>query len=135
MEIVSWSESYSVGVAEIDAQHKKLVSILNLLVSSMAQGAEKKVLSSILTDLAEYAGYHFDTEERYMEKFNFPGLESHRMEHQWFKTKVTTLLEADKNGEPVVAVELLEFLWEWLRKHILGVDQKFSACFRENGLR
>ena len=43
MAIVTWNDSLSVNVTEIDEQHKKLVSMINELNEAMQQGKGKEV--------------------------------------------------------------------------------------------
>lgn len=51
MELISWSEKYSVHNFLLDAQHKKLVSIINRLYSAIKEGKEKNILEITLDDL------------------------------------------------------------------------------------
>jgi len=134
MEMVSWSSDYSVGIAEINEQHKKLVSILNSLVVSLSEFTQDSNLSRLLKELADYSVYHFQTEEKYMKKFNYPGYEAHFREHEDFKSKIITFIDQYEKKEAVLTVDLLEFIWEWLKNHIAGSDKKYSVFFREHGL-
>lgn len=38
MPLIQWNESLSVGVVEIDRQHRKLVELINDLNNAMRQG-------------------------------------------------------------------------------------------------
>jgi hemerythrin len=40
----------------------------------------------------------------------------------------------DGNGFTLTA-EILDFLKNWLIKHIMGVDRRYVTCFVENGVR
>ncbi|MBF0503584.1 MAG: hemerythrin family protein [Candidatus Omnitrophica bacterium] len=135
MEAVGWSQSYSVGIKEIDEQHKKLISLLNVLVSATMGPVEEDGIGKILRELVNYTVYHFNTEEKYMEGFNFPGFEEHRKEHEYFKIKVAEFIEKYDKGDAKVTVDLLEFLWSWVKEHIRGMDKKYTGCFLEHGVK
>ncbi|MGC8720293.1 MAG: hemerythrin domain-containing protein, partial [Thermodesulforhabdaceae bacterium] len=62
MPLIRWDESLSVGIAEIDDQHKRLVNMINELYDAMLQKKGKAVLSQIIKEMAEYAAVHFATE-------------------------------------------------------------------------
>ncbi len=83
---VEWDESFSVGVKEIDEQHKKLISILNTLYHAMSRGKGKEILTHIIEELKNYAVYHFSTEEEYMKKFNCKIYKEHKALHDEFMT-------------------------------------------------
>ncbi|MGD1098576.1 MAG: hemerythrin domain-containing protein, partial [Bryobacteraceae bacterium] len=65
---VTWNDSWLVGVREIDAQHKNLVSILNQLHEAAMQGHGNDVLGKILDSLVRYTTAHFAAEERLIEQ-------------------------------------------------------------------
>lgn len=48
MALIEWESKFSVGVFEIDNQHKQLVKIINTLFDAMKQGAGNKVLGRII---------------------------------------------------------------------------------------
>ena len=64
MALMVWDNSFSVNVKEIDAQHQKLIALINDLHDAMKTGKAKDVLGKILSDLTDYTVYHFGNEER-----------------------------------------------------------------------
>ncbi len=42
MPIIQWNQVFSVNIKQIDAQHMKLVELVNLLHDSMKEGKGKK---------------------------------------------------------------------------------------------
>jgi hemerythrin-like metal-binding protein len=135
MPLIRWDESLSVGIAEIDDQHKRLVNMINELYDAMLQKKGKAVLSQIIKEMAEYAAVHFATEERYFVRYFYPETDSHRKEHREFKKKVEELrarFEADEIG---IAGEVIDFLSTWLKAHIKGSDKRYGPFLNEKGVR
>jgi hemerythrin len=64
MALFDWKEDYSVGVASIDDQHKRLIAWINRLHEAMTAGAAGNVMEQTLADLIDYTVYHFATEEK-----------------------------------------------------------------------
>lgn len=135
MVLMEWTPNFSVGVTEIDEQHKKLVEMLNLLYDAMTQGKSKEVLSDILVGLIGYTGTHFGTEEKYFDQFNYPEKETHKSEHKKFVEKVTAFKSDFDSGNASVSIEIMNFLKDWLVNHIQGTDKRYSAFFNEHGLK
>ena len=132
---LTWEEKYSVGVEEIDNQHKKMFQTINELLEAIHTNSSEECLGSIIKDLVEYKKFHFATEEKYFKEFNFDGAEDHIARHQEFTAKLSAL--KDKYSEYTVefAFELIDFLEDWLINHLMVVDQKYKECFLAHGLK
>lgn len=124
--LIEWTEDFSVGVQEIDEQHKRLVSMLNQLNEAMKLGQGKQVVDRILFNLGDYVQRHFATEEAYMEAGSYPELERHKDIHRRLTAKVKDYMERYEKGEPGLTLELLDFLTGWLKNHILQTDKAYS---------
>jgi hemerythrin len=135
MALINWNDSLSVDVAEIDQQHKKLIALINELNDAMSVGKGKDVLQKIANDLVAYTATHFRTEERYFAQFEYPDTFNHRREHVEFVKKVAGYKEGIERGTPVLTTEVMKFLSDWLKKHIMVTDKKYSRFFNEKGLR
>jgi hemerythrin len=134
MAFMEWDDSFSVNVAEIDDQHKKLIGMVNTFNDSIIDD-KKAAFGDLLSSLVDYAAYHFSTEEKYMDKFNYPGTEAHKSEHELFAAKALDVKKRFEDGTLVISLEVTEFLKNWIANHVLGTDKKYSQCFNDNGLR
>jgi len=139
MALIAWNESFSVGVAEIDRQHVKLMTMINDLDEAVQAGRRKDVISRILDELIIYTATHFRTEEKYFDLFGYPEGEEHKDEHAVCIKMVTKFVKdfnAEMPGEKLAALtdEIISFLGIWWKYHILETDLKYATFFRENGL-
>lgn len=139
VEKIQWSDEFSVGVAEIDEQHKKLIGMINNLIGVAREKNLRMVSGKIIQDMAEYTVYHFSTEEKYFDQFGYADSAAHKLQHQTFVAKV---LELQKQFVETPDEELLPFLYnildylqDWLIHHIIGSDKRFTQCFHEHGLQ
>jgi len=77
MEPIQWSEKFSVGVRVLDQQHQQLIKLLNLLIATQGTiNTRSETISDTLIAMTRYAQAHFQAEEKLMEDYGFPGLES-----------------------------------------------------------
>jgi hemerythrin-like metal-binding protein len=134
MAYMNWDDKFSVGVEEIDAQHKNLIKMVNEFYDGV-KSDNNKALGGLLTSLIEYAVYHFGTEEKYMKKFNYPGTATHIKEHQSFTKKAADVKKRFDSGKLVLSLEITKFVRDWIISHVLGTDKKYSQCFIDNGLK
>ncbi|MCP4154520.1 MAG: hemerythrin family protein [bacterium] len=135
MALIQWKEKYSVGVKEVDKQHKVLMDTLNELHEAMLAHKGREVLAGIIKRMVGYAADHFSYEEKNMQKFNFSGYTNHKKEHDAFVKKVVDFQEKHTAGKLTLQIDILRFLKEWLDKHIVGTDKGYTACFNKNGLK
>lgn len=125
MAIFTWSDKFLTGITEIDDQHKKLVSLVNDLHDAMKNQKAKEILDKTLQDLADYTVYHFATEERAFDKYGYSEKVQHKKNHAEFVQKVTDLIERRKKSEMALSIDVLTFVSDWVKTHILVEDMKY----------
>lgn len=135
MPLITWNSSLSVNVAEIDQQHQKLIGMINGLDEAMRQGQGKVATGKILEEMVSYITTHFEAEERYFRRFNYPDTAKHIQEHTAFVQKAVDFRRQFNAGKLGLSIEIMDFLSTWLCNHIKGTDQKYTACFHANGLK
>lgn len=134
-EFISWSEQLSVGLQEIDEQHKILIGLLNRLFNeAILHKADKTVINSILDELVQYTIIHFSVEESLFRIFDYPDTEIHQAHHDELKQEVLNFRKKFESGTPI-DLELMSFLRKWLSNHILMDDKKYTPFFLEKGLK
>lgn len=134
-ELLRWSDGLSVGIQEIDEQHKVLVDLLNQLNQAIHEKRASEAGIDILTRLAEYTRIHFAVEESLMRIFDYPGFEQHKKEHHALVEQVVKLQEKLKSGKATIGFELMHFLKIWLTKHIIESDKQYAPFFLEAGIK
>jgi hemerythrin-like metal-binding protein len=117
-----WNEAMSVGMPALDADHRCLIRIINLLEDA-EEGDVDRVVDIVMETLDLYCRYHFAREERIMRACGFPSLAFHRAEHQDFRR---TVAAKGAGKECASAPELLEHLKAWLLHHILIQDMAYK---------
>ena len=137
---LEWKAEFSVGVSEIDAQHKRLFAIINQM-DDIAKSKKGKLLLyyrdlvKLLDELGDYAVTHFYDEEMAMEECGCPDFEAHKMKHEVFSDEMANIKENlvsdpkfKENEEKLAEVvdKLNKFLGTWLTKHILIEDMKYK---------
>lgn len=132
MALLEWQDSFSVGIKEMDDQHKQLVKMINQLHEAMKEGKGSTEVVKIVGEMIEYTQFHFKSEEQLMSEHHFSGLATQKMEHGSF-IKKTLEFQADLNsGKRTISIELLNFLKDWLTNHIQVSDKKYSGMMTKN---
>lgn len=129
-----WEEKYSVGVVELDNQHKRMFAVINELLEAIDTNSTKEHLGNIIESLVKYKIFHFETEEKYFKEFNYEGKDEHIAKHKEFNDKLIEMKGKYPEYNIEFAFNLVDFLEDWLINHLMGADQKYRKCFKENGL-
>lgn len=138
LEIFPWNKNFDTGIEEIDEQHKTLVILLNKLANSLTQEKMTEV-EDTFAQLAQYANYHFKSEEKIWKKY-FDKENSlfkfHKQSHDSFLPAVGELQEKNKDKPYYdTTEEILLFLIRWLAFHIIDEDKRLALIINsiENG--
>lgn len=135
MAYMQWTEAMSVGLPELDDDHKVLIAVINRLAADSGEGAAEDEVRRSLATLARYAEYHFEREQRVMAACGFPELDTHIEEHLEF---VGWVRDAERRLDATLGKtaeelhdEILAFLRDWLNHHILLQDMAYRAYVQD----
>jgi hemerythrin len=135
MEKITWGENFSVGVRDLDAQHKQIVIMVNTLIEMNETKVDSEIISDTLTKMTQYAIEHFQKEEQYMLDYGYPEYSSQRKQHQEFKKKTVDFCMETMLHKTTVPTEIFTYLKLWWTNHILQEDMKYKKFFNDRGLR
>lgn len=133
-QLVQWNDDLSVGIQEIDEQHKILVDLINELHTAIHEHHGSSVTGEVLNRIVEYTRIHFTVEESLMRIFHYPDYENHKHQHEALIGRVVELQEKMALGKVSISFELLHFLKGWLTKHIIESDKQYSPFLLEQGV-
>jgi hemerythrin len=128
---IAWSADLSVGVAEIDEQHKQFFKHAGNLLDACEQGSGVDYVVKMIDFLENYAIEHFETEERYMTEFGYPQLAHHRARHGIFRRNLLDLrarLQSDGPGK--LLLKSTYALVMWFNDHVRSVDMAMGAFLK-----
>lgn len=131
-----WNSRFSVGIEQIDAQHKALFGYIADLEKSVDNPDERQRWTAIhyaIVQLRDYSRIHFSVEECVMEILGYPGRSEHVLEHGRFIGFLSDLERRSITHNDITENEIIEFLRNWLLNHIAVCDQEYSRFFSEAG--
>jgi len=131
MAFVEWDPKYELGVEQFDLHHRHLVGLLNELYERYATlKDDDAILRGAVSDLTEYADYHFSLEESWMQQVAYPGYDEHVLQHKQFIFKLVEFNRLYRTEKEHLALEIIAFLRRWLLDHIVQADGKYGAFIR-----
>ncbi|MBI2316316.1 MAG: hemerythrin family protein [Betaproteobacteria bacterium] len=123
---IKWDDMLELGHAGMDADHKRLVDLVNQLADCAVGDTGGEAYGELLDRLFAEARSHFEHEERLMARYGYPHTEEHTAEH--VKLIETALEYKTRFGASVQpSVSLLYFFEQWLTRHIMSSDRELAA--------
>jgi hemerythrin len=123
--LIEWHENLSIGVLEIDIQHKLLFEKFGSFLTACQSGADDDTVHRLFWFLEAYAVTHFGDEEKLMQRIAYPDYLQHRKQHQEFAAEIGRIKERLKAEGPTQSLvsEMTRFISNWLIQHISQMDR------------
>jgi hemerythrin len=123
---LAWSDTYRLGISNIDKQHQKLFDIVGEIFSLKDHDDVKEEIRTILYELHEYIQIHFRDEEAYMKEIEYPELAHHQALHEKIVENVAAIT---KNSDrlDILQTKMRVIAKRALVDHILNEDMKIKA--------
>jgi len=130
---ILWSDSLVSGSTEIDTQHKELFQRINGLLAALEKGGTSRdEVHTIIRYLTDYVVFHFGTEEKYMDQYQYSSASAHKAQHAQF-VKVFQKLKDRMLAEginPKVQQETRDLCVDWLINHIKFSDRALGMYLK-----
>ena len=132
---IRWEESYSVGVEQMDSDHKKLIQLINNVQTAILYQTDSSFVQEALDELVDYTKTHFQREEELMAANGYPDLEVHKRQHAEMIAKMSEIYGRYLTAPDETLKELLDYLKKWLVNHICGTDQQYGPYLNRKGIK
>lgn len=126
MRDIEWGDVLSIGVDEVDDDHRKLINLFNLLSHSLQDNESAEYLAAVLEELINCTVWHFSHEERLMLKHQYPAMAEHKEQHQELIRSALNLQQKLQDNDSAIGDKEIEFLERWLTEHILTDDMRLG---------
>ncbi|PKH05645.1 diguanylate cyclase [Moritella sp. Urea-trap-13] len=120
----------SVGIDEIDTDHKQILSIIASIIEAIDTNANADTMEQHFADLTACSTAHFKHEEALMETMAFDDFVEHKKGHQTFLKQLPELKNKLLHSNDTDAAEQVsQFLYDWVIEHIFISDMDYVHAF------
>ncbi len=131
---IAWSNFLSVGVAEMDDEHRQFIARVNDLNRAIVEIEDKATVARALDLMLTEAAHHFRHEEQLLAQWNYPETADHTAQH-------AELTEQFERVVKEFAGTDISFVWalkglrikQLLIEHLLDQDMKYRDFLRARG--
>ena len=121
-----WDNTLKTGHPGIDADHRELAGLFDLLPEAVAQRRGKAFCGRLLDQIIGQAQTHFQREQQLMVKHHYPGIEQHAAEHAMLLDQALNYRASFDPGAAESEIALIDFPDVWLAFHILFSDKDLA---------
>lgn len=130
-----WTSSLTVGVAEIDEQHKTWFEKAEKLFEAGQKRQAADYIGELLNFLEDYTKKHFADEEKYMLSIGYPDYPAQKQAHTAFITQLEKIKREYQasGGNFSVIMSSNKLIIDWLTQHISNMDKKIGVFAQSKG--
>jgi hemerythrin len=126
-----WHDEYSIGVDEVDVQHRRFLTLLKEIYEVSAQTTERRDVSRLLDELMRYVRFHLGSEELLMEAYAYPKHLEQKSEHAQLIKELERQVDEIRSNRGHVN-SLLFHLMKWFVNHDSHADQEFGDYVKKH---
>lgn len=115
-----------IGIDNLDRQHCKLFRTIDKL-TLIKDTHDINEIVMLYNSLVRYTYIHFTDEENFMKQINYPYLESHKREHDFFIAQLEKIYFEIEVEDIESIFQILDFLKKWLENHVKISDKKLVS--------
>jgi len=130
MSLINWKEEFSVGVAEVDFEHKELIELINSLHESARSGAGREAVIEVLGEIYAQIASHFALEEKMMRFTRYPSLLEHKEDHETLLDDLRDIMDEAEDDGTYDEAQLSTDLERWFGDHFRTHDAKLHREHR-----
>ena len=128
---IRWNDSLSVGVAEIDDEHRQFIARVNELNKAVVECRDKPTVERLLDLMLMEAAHHFWHEQRLLAQWQYPERAAHAAKHAQLTAQFDRVMKEFERAD-------VSFTWalkglhlkQLLVDHLLNEDMKYRDFLR-----
>lgn len=124
MSLIEWKQQYSLGVAEVDHEHRELIELINELYESLGHTHFEVDVADFLGELYARIAAHFALEENIMRDSGYDEYEDHKSDHERLLDRIRDLMDDYEGGVYVDVERFGKRLDDWFTEHFRTRDAR-----------
>lgn len=130
MALIQWKDEYSLGVEDIDHEHRELIDLVREVFDCIASGHAREWTEALMGDLYAAISGHFALEEDIMRRSGYPEYDAHKADHEHLLDVLLELIDAVAGGAPMDEERLGNEVNEWFARHFRTFDARLHGTVR-----
>ncbi len=124
MTLLQWQSNFSIGIAEVDHEHRGLIDLINRLHDALGEDRAGERVEAFLGEIFADISAHFALEERVMRERHYDALAAHKGEHEQLLDDLRDLMDEQAAGAVLDDASFAARLAQWFSGHFQTQDAR-----------
>ncbi len=124
MTLIQWKNEYTIGVPEVDAEHRELIALINAAHEEMLRDGSPDSVTRFLGEIHTRIAAHFALEEKVMRAEKYDQLSQHKADHERLLDDIRDIMDAYDDGRLYDEPQFAQALSAWFVGHFSSHDAR-----------
>ncbi len=124
MALIEWKDEFSVGVPDVDHEHRELIALINDLHAALSGGDSDYTVMDFLGEIYAHVSAHFALEEKIMRERKYDQYAEHKADHEDLLDELRDLMDDYEENAHFSDVDFAESLQKWFTVHFRYRDAR-----------
>jgi hemerythrin len=130
---LTWRDEFSVGIPEVDHEHRELIGMINALLATLGPHSDNPGIIAALGEIHGRIAAHFALEEREMRSLRYIGLGEHKKDHERLLDDIVDIMADVESPEGYAPAAMEQRLMKWFSVHFRTQDAKLHRWLLARG--
>jgi len=131
MTLIKWTEQLSLGIDEVDREHRQLIELINSLHDTGQAGSDGPLVAELLEEIYLQIDEHFANEEALMHVIGYRLYREHKEDHEILLDELREFMDEAETEGSFDATRLSSDLNRWFMDHFHTHDAKLHKETRK----
>lgn len=127
MTLLEWKSEFSIGIASMDFEHRRMISMINEIYDEMSLRRDPDSIEQFLGDVHAAINAHFALEERLMRDADYIEYDAHKDDHEELLDQIRDMMDEFLKDPEEGFTMLSENLADWFEKHFSTFDARLHG--------
>jgi hemerythrin-like metal-binding protein len=124
MTLLQWQANFSIGIEEVDHEHRGLIELINRLHDALGTERAGERVEAFLGEIFADISAHFALEEKVMRDRRYDALAEHKADHERLLDELRDLMDRQADGRVLDDTRFAARLAEWFTGHFQSHDAR-----------
>ena len=124
MVLIEWRDEFSVGVPDVDKEHRELIALINDLHAAMTSGDSDYTVMDFLGEIYAHVAAHFALEEKIMRERKYDHYVEHKADHEDLLDELRDIMDDYEENTYFSDDEFAGAVEKWFSEHFRSRDAR-----------
>lgn len=127
MSLIAWDEKFSIGIAEVDHEHRELIGLVNETYDRLMRPGSEGAVLEFLGEIYARISAHFALEEQLMRVEHYDRYGEHKADHERLLDDIRDIMDDYEDDTDFDETRFAQRLQTWFTEHFRTHDARLHG--------